>query len=209
MWHVIKAELRQWLGLQIMTFIAGLSLVVAAWSIERETGTAGGRPLDFRELRVVFVWLYFCAAPVLVGWHWNLHKNKASTFLIVDALPFSGVALNLMRLLSLTLQLVPVLVVWSLHYVMMNSNGRPFTPWLSVGVFFFLLFWAAATLCHRLLWVMMWILVALLAFTNTLFKIDSLSFVPLDFSAVWTAVVFALLTLGTGWWLVKKYPQGS
>jgi len=206
MWNILKSELRQWAGLQFMTLIAGLSLVVVAWTIERESGA---RPLDYGELRVIFVWLFFCASPVLIGWYWNLYKSHTSTFLLVDTLPYSRAQLNLFRLLSLFIQLFPVLIVWTAHYLMMNRLGRPFSPWLIVALVFYLLFWSAATLCHRIIWIMMWILIFLLALTNSMFKLDRLSFVPLEFSAPWTAVAFALLTLGASWWLIRKCPQGS
>lgn len=209
MWSVIKSEMRQWSGLQVMTLLAGLSLTVVAWTIERDNASGYTRALDYRELRVVFVWLFFCSAPVLVGWYSNLYQSKTSTFLLIDTLPFCRARLNLTRLLSLFVQFLPVLVAWTAHFLLMKGLDRPFSPWLVVALIFYLLFWAAAALCHRYLWVIMWILIALSAVTNSLFKFESLNFVPRQFSLAWTALVFAVLTLSACWWLIKRCPKGS
>jgi CubicO group peptidase (beta-lactamase class C family) len=204
MWRVVAAELRQWAKVQAGTFLIGLTFLAVAFVIEAENAAASGQNLDVREARVLFVWLFFCAAPLLIGWYWNLSWNQSSTFRVVDTLPFSKARLNLVRLLSLLIQITPVLIVWYLHYQMLDYFDRAITPWLVVGLLFFLLFWAAGALCHKLFWAGMWATIVLTVLINIPDRWETQLSLPTTISAVWTAIVFAVLTAGLSWWTINR-----
>jgi hypothetical protein len=204
MWRILTAELRQWLNFQGGAFLIGICFAAVAFVIEAENVATHGQPLGLSETRVFFVWLFFCAAPLLIGWYWNLSWNQSSTFRLIDTLPLSRARLNLARLLSLPILFAPVLIIWVLHYLVLNHFDRVITPWLAVGLFFFLLFWAVTALCHTLFWVGMWALVVLTALVNTVDRWQTQVSLPTTFSAVWTAAVFAVLAAAVAWWTVSR-----
>jgi hypothetical protein len=172
--------------------------------IEAENAASHGLPLDVRGTRVFFVWLFFCAAPVLIGWYWNLSWNPISTFLLVDTLPLSRAKLNLARILVLVVQLAPVVVVWLMHYAVMDHFDRVVTPWLAIGLFCFVLFWAVAALSHTLFWVAMWAVLVIAAMLNALDRWEMQVSLPAAVSAVCTAAIFATLTFGLAWWTIRR-----
>lgn len=196
------------MNVQVGTLLIGISFAAVAFAIEAEYTARRGVPLGVRETRVFFTWLFFCAAPILIGWYWNLSRNPNSTFRLIDTLPLSTARLNVARILALLMQFAPIVVVWSLHYVVLNHFGRVVTPWLAIGLFFFLMFWAVAALNHTLFWLGMWTIVVLGAVFNSLDRWELRFSVPVEISAVWTAVVFGLLTAAvTGWTIRRGVPR--
>lgn len=204
MWRIMSAELRRWLNVQVGTLLIGICFAAVAFFIEAENTATHGTPLDMRDTRLLFSWLFFCAAPVLVGWYWNLSWNVTSTFRLVDTLPLSRARLNLVRMLVLLIQFAPVVIVWLLHYAVLNHFDRVITPWLAIGLFFFVVFWAVAALNHTLFWAGMWAVVVLTVIFNTIDRWELQVSLPVTVSAVCTVTVFAVLTAGVAWWTIRR-----
>jgi hypothetical protein len=204
MWRVLMAELRQWAGIQAVTLVIGSGLLLVAWGVERENVAAHGRPLDPNEMWILFVWMFLCSVPPMIGWYWNISWNKFSTFRLIDSMPLSSVKLNLTRLLSLPVQFSSVLVLWFILHQIFHHFDRSVTPWLAVAAFFYLMIWSAAALSHVLFWAAMWGPVALLALVGLLGIHGQSHASRLPLYVPWIAVALGVLAVGVGWWVVAK-----
>jgi len=202
MWHIIRSEMRQWLGVQIGTLLIGFCLAAVAFAIEADRTSTHGQPLDLRETRVFFVWLFLCAAPLLTGWYREVSSNPVSTFQLIDTLPLCRARLIIARIATLLAQLAPVLLVWLAHYFVLGHFDRTATPWTAVAIFFFVSFWAVAALNHPILWVGMWTVIVLSAVLSFHSPWEPPLSPAVVTSAAWTAAVFAVLTLAVTWWTI-------
>lgn len=205
MWRVMVAEWRQWAGIQAVTLVIGSGLLLVAWGVERENIAAHGRPLNPNEMWILFVWMFLCGVPPMVGWYWNITWNRLSTFRLIDSMPLSRVKLNLIRLLSLPVQFSSVLVLWFSLYQILHYFDRSVTPWLAAAAeFFYLMFWSAAALRHVVFWAAMWLSVALLFSVGLLGISSDLYEFRLPLSPPWAAAALAVVAVGVGWWVVTK-----